>query len=520
MYSRWTEYCKEVFRIFLGRQNGHVQALIIAPILAVSFLGFVVRAASSAVDPTLAKNGVIVQLQQRLNEIQQRSDIPNSEETVPTEEQPIAQPIEQPIAQSLGQPTPEEKEDAAPSATVALLPPSGPEAPVLGPRQSVHLIKPDETFTTILKKERLPWRQFAAWINAAQKIYELRRLQINHALTLSYEHDQLGTPTLRTVAYSIDKRSSLVLEKDESGHIESRVETVPTTLVWRAVGGRITHSLGWAASKIGVPASIIDAVADMGWDLNLSYDLQPGDPFKIIFEEIQHDGQAVRHGKVLAAEIMNKGKKHLVFPLDAEEGMGFGQQFLRYPVQFTRISSVFNDARLHPIYKRRRPHLGVDFAAPPGTPVRAVAAGRVTYAGWRGDYGHFLKINHAGPYSSAYAHLRRIKKGVRAGTVVKRGQIIGHVGSSGAATGPHLHFEMHKNGRYINPLKAKVYTRKSDVRQKMAAAMPLDPQLAIMKKKLEEYLADLSVQGKSESRVYTPIPSIQTAARETADPHA
>ena len=511
MYSRWTEYCKEVFRILLGRQNGHVQALIIAPILAVSFLGFIVRAASSAVDPTLAKNGVIVQLQQRLNEIQQRSDIPNSEETVPTEEQPIAQ--------SLGQPTPEEKEDAAPSATVALLPPSGPEAPVLGPLQSVHLIKPDETFTTILKKERLPRRQFAAWINAAQKIYELRRLQINHALTLSYEHDQLGTPTLRTVAYSIDKHSLLVLEKDEGGHIESRVETVPTTLVWRAVGGRITHSLGWAASKIGVPASIIDAVADMGWDLNLSYDLQPGDPFKIIFEEIQHDGQAVRYGKVLAAEIMNKGKKHLVFPLDAEEGMGFGQQFLRYPVQFTRISSVYNDARLHPIYKRRRPHLGVDFAAPTGTPVRAVAAGRVTYAGWRGNYGHFLKIDHDGPHSSAYAHLRQIKKGVRAGTFVKRGQVIGEVGSSGAATGPHLHFEMHRNGRYIDPLK-KVPAPKTLVWQKRSPTARPDPQLAAIRKKLEEYLARLSVQNGPESRIYTAIPRIQTAAREAAEPHA
>ena len=383
----------------------------------------------------------------------------------------------------------------------------------------MHLIKPDETFTTILKKERLPWGQFAAWINAAQKIYELRRLQINHALTLSYEHDQLGTPTLRTVAYSIDKRSLLVLEKDESGHIESWVETVPTTLVWRAVGGRITHSLGWAASKIGVPASIIDAVADMGWDLNLSYDLQPGDPFKIIFEEIQHDGQAVRHGKVLAAEIMNKGKKHLVFPLDAEEGMGFGQQFLRYPVQFTRISSVFNDARLHPIYKRRRPHLGVDFAAPPGTPVRAVAAGKVTYAGWRGNYGHFLKIDHDGPHSSAYAHLRQIKKGVRAGTFVKRGQVIGEVGSSGAATGPHLHFEMHRNGRYINPLK-KVPAPKTLVWQKRLPTVRPDPQLAAIRKKLEEYLARLSVQNGPESRIYTAIPRIQTAAREAAEPHA
>ena len=257
----------------------------------------------------------------------------------------------------------------------------------------------------------------------------------------------------------------------------------------------------------------------MGWDLNLSYDLQPGDPFKIIFEEIQHNGQAVKHGKVLAAEIVNKGRKHLVFPFDAGAGMGFGQQFLRYPVRFTRISSVFSDARLHPIYKRKRPHRGVDFAAPTGTPVRAVADGKVTYAGWRGDYGRFLKIDHAGPYSSAYAHLRRIKKGVRAGAFVKRGQVIGYVGSSGAATGPHLHFEMHKNGRYINPLK-KLPTQNVFAGQKRPPTARPDPQLAAIRKKLEEYLARLSVQNGPESRIYTAIPRIQTVASEAVEPQA
>ncbi len=500
MKSRWVEYCKEILCISLGRQNGHVQALLIAPILVVGFLGFVVRAASPAVDSTLAKNGVIAQLQQRLSEIRQKSvpggDVPNSVETLPAEEPPAL----------------EEK-------TVALLLPSEPGAPLRKPRQIVHLIKQNETFETILKKEKLPWRQFAAWITAAQKIDELRRLQINHAIMLSYAPDQKGLPTLRTVAYSIDKRSMLVLEKDENGRVQSRLETAPTTLVWRAVGGRITHSLGRAASKIGVPASIIDAVADMGWDLNLSYDLQPGDPFKIIFEEIQHNGQAVKHGKVLAAEIVNKGKKHRVFPLDEEEGMGVGRQFLRYPVRFTRVSSVYSDARLHPIYKRKRPHRGVDFAAPTGTPVRAVADGKVTYAGWKGNYGRFLKIDHNGPYSSAYAHLRRIKKGVRAGTFVKRGQVIGYVGSSGAATGPHLHFEMHKNGKYINPLK-KVPAPKTLAWQKRSPAVRPDPQLTAIRKKLEEYLAGLSVQNGPESRVYTAIPRIQTAAREAAEPQA
>ncbi len=503
MQSRWLEYCKEILCISLGRQNGHVQALLIAPILAVGFLGFIVRAANPAVDPSLAKNEVTAQAQQRLSEIQQRSDVLGRVETASTGTQP----------------TPEEKEDTAPSVLVTL-PPLPESVTQLGMQHHiVHAIKPNETFAGILKKEGLSPQQTAAWVGAAQQRTEVRRLQVGRTITFSYEHDHNGTPTLRTVSCSIDQGTSLVFEKDESERIQSRLQTIPTTLVWRAVGGRITHSLGWAARKIGVPASIIDAVADMGWDLNLSHDLQPGDPFKIIFEEIQHNGQAVKHGKVLAAEIMNKGKKHLVFPLDMEEGMGFGQQFLRYPVQFTRISSVFSDARLHPIYKRKRPHLGVDFAAPTGTPVRAVADGKVTYAGWKGDYGRFLKIDHAGPYSSAYAHLRQIKKGVRAGTFVKRGQVIGYVGSSGAATGPHLHFEMHKNGRYINPLK-KIPTQNIFARQKRPSTARPDPQLAAIRKKLEEYLARLSVQNGPESRIYTAIPRIQTAAREAVEPQA
>ena len=501
MQHRWLEYCKEILCIPLGRQSGHVQALLIAPILAVGFLGLIVRVATPAVDPSFAKNEVTAQVQQRLNEIQQRGDVLGHVETV----------------SSIAYPTPEE--DTAPSVLVTLPPLPEAVTPIDIPHHIVHAIKPNETFAGILKKEGLSPQQTAAWISAAQQRTEVRRLQVGRTITFSYEHDHDGTPTLRTVSCSINQDTSLVFEKDESGHIQPRIETVPTTLVWRAVGGRITHSLGWAARKIGVPASIIDAVADMGWDLNLSYDLQPGDPFKIIFEEIQHNGQAVKHGRVLAAEIVNKGKKHLVFPLDMEEGIGGGHQFLRYPVQFTRISSVFSDARLHPIYKRKRPHRGVDFAAPTGTPVRAVADGKITYAGWKGNYGRFLKIDHAGPYSSAYAHLRRIKKGVRAGTFVERGQVIGYVGSSGAATGPHLHFEIHKNGRYIDPLK-KVPAPRTLVWQKRSPTARPDPQLAAIRKKLEEYLARLSVQNGPESQIYTAIPRIQTAAHEAVEPQA
>ena len=480
-------YLRGLRRSLLAHQNGQVQVLIIAPVLVLCFLGVVVRAASPSSDPTLATNAISALLQRRLGEIQKKVGH---------------------VEQSVG---------------VALFSPAEPASPAPGLRQTVHLIKRNETLGAILKEARLPHRQTAVWIDAARKMRELRRLQLGHAVTLSYDHDQHGSRTLRTVSYDINKRSLLVLEKGEKGHIESRIVTVPTTLVWRAVGGRIRGSLYQAATRMGVPARIVDDLADMDWNINLSSELQPGAMFKVIFEELQADGKILGYGKVLAAEIVNHGKTYAMFCVGAEEEADFkwrgsGAQFLRYPVRFTRISSVFTDARVHPIYKRKRPHRGVDFAAPTGTPVRAVADGTITKAGRQGAYGRFIQIAHAGPYSSAYAHLRRIRKGVKVGTVVKRGQIIGQVGSSGAATGPHLHFELHKNGKYINPLKAKLPTKKVVVPQQMLK--PPDPQIAAITKKLEEYLAALNVHNAPASRTYSAIPVLQTAARTALDPHA
>jgi murein DD-endopeptidase MepM/ murein hydrolase activator NlpD len=130
--------------------------------------------------------------------------------------------------------------------------------------------------------------------------------------------------------------------------------------------------------------------------------------------------------------------------------------FLRYPLRFTRISSGFSRTRLHPLLKRTRPHRGVDFVAPRGTPVRAVAAGRVTYAGWLGGLGRVVRIQHPGPYRSDYGHLDLLTKAVKLGRTVKRGQVIGYVGATGLATGPHLHFGLSKHGRYINPLAERL----------------------------------------------------------------
>jgi murein DD-endopeptidase MepM/ murein hydrolase activator NlpD len=138
------------------------------------------------------------------------------------------------------------------------------------------------------------------------------------------------------------------------------------------------------------------------------------------------------------------------------EGHSFGRSFLRYPVEFTRISSQFTSSRFHPLLGINRPHLGVDFAAPMGTPVRAIAAGRVEYAGWHGGSGRYVRIDHDSSLESSYSHLHSIAPGVRAGGRVQVGQLIGYVGASGLATGPHLHFALYRDGVYVNPMTVKL----------------------------------------------------------------
>ncbi len=468
------DYLRRVTPVYRRRRSGDGQLLLIAPILILSLLALLARGVDSHVDADLDRDAILAKIEKRLRV----THVPENHVSVPSDKGLPAVAVDTEL------------------------------------RRKVHFIKRNESLATILKQEGLSRADMAGWLAEANRIDVLRRLQVGHAMTLSYELLGGGAPELRTVSYDINKRLLLVLEKRNEGTVDSRVETVPTTLVWRAVGGRIQDSLYEAATNLGVPAGVVDDLADMDWELDLSSQIRRGALFKIIFEEMQSEGKTLGFGRVLAAEIKNNGKTYRTFSIGARDDGSYlsGEKrlkFLRYPVRFTRISSVFTDARFHPIYKQRRPHLGVDFAAPTGTPVRAVAAGKVSYAGWKGAYGRFIRINHAGPYSSAYAHLRRIKSRVKVGTKVKRGEIIGHVGASGAATGPHLHFEMHKNGKYVNPLKIKFRNDKNDDSEGFPKDVEEHKYLLVLKKKLEEYLAELNVEKQPDNRIYVAVPPVE-----------
>jgi murein DD-endopeptidase MepM/ murein hydrolase activator NlpD len=235
----------------------------------------------------------------------------------------------------------------------------------------------------------------------------------------------------------------------------------------RVASGAIDSNLYASATREGVPESVVSTLVDIfGWEIDFTTDLQPGDTFRVAYEDRPHaDGVAARGGRLLAAELNVQGKAWDAIYFEADDdggnyysrdGQPFGRALLRYPVEFTRISSQFVSSRFHPVLGVRRPHLGVDFAAPFGTPIRAIAAGRVEYAGWRGGSGRFIKIDHGSGLESSYSHLSSIGREIRPGTQVQVGQMIGKVGASGLATGPHLHFALYRNGVYVNPMTMKL----------------------------------------------------------------
>jgi murein DD-endopeptidase MepM/ murein hydrolase activator NlpD len=223
----------------------------------------------------------------------------------------------------------------------------------------------------------------------------------------------------------------------------------------------IRRSLFDAGNRVGLSDSLLLDLAEVfRWDIDFALDIRNGDAFTVIYEAFYRDGDKVRNGDILAAEFVNRGEAHRAvrYSNDAQQadyydpqGRSMRKAFLRSPVDFTRVSSNFNPNRLHPTLGERRPHMGTDYAASPGTPIKATGNGQVIHRGWKGGYGRTVVVQHGGRYTTLYAHMSRYRASVTAGDHVSQGQVIGYVGSSGRSTGPHLHYEFRVNGEHRNP---------------------------------------------------------------------
>ena len=224
----------------------------------------------------------------------------------------------------------------------------------------------------------------------------------------------------------------------------------------------IETSLFEAAAQSNISESLVMELANIfGWDIDFALDIRRGDRFGVVYNELYREDVKIRDGRILAAEFVNNGRLYkAVYYTDPkgdgdyfnEEGKSMRKAFLRSPVGFARVSSRFSNKRWHPVLAKWRAHKGVDYAAPRGTPVRASGDGKITLIGKKGGYGRAIFIQHGGRYTTVYGHLNGYARDVSRGKRVKQGQIIGYVGSSGLATGPHLHYEFRVNGVHRNPL--------------------------------------------------------------------
>lgn len=282
--------------------------------------------------------------------------------------------------------------------------------------------------------------------------------QLHPGQTLKF---QVAGNELLALQFEPNARDSLEIERSGNGYVGSLITTELDSRL-RQSSAEITSSLFLAGQEAGMSDGLImDLVAIFGWDVDFALDIWEGDHFKVIYEEYYKNNVKVSDGSILAAEFSNRGKVYRAVRYTSADGRAgyfsdtgasMRRAFLRTPLNFTRISSGFNLQRRHPILSRIRAHRGVDYAAPMGTPIRATGDGVVTYAGRKGGYGNTLLLRHGSAYDTLYAHMSRFARGMKKGARVAQGDVIGYVGMTGLATGPHLHYEFQVNGTHRNPL--------------------------------------------------------------------
>ncbi len=256
------------------------------------------------------------------------------------------------------------------------------------------------------------------------------------------------------------------VEESEEGIFSACKREIPVHRVLMGAKASIQSSVYESMRKQEIEVDLIYRFTDIfAWEIDFLTDTRKGDALKLIWEQyLSPEGKVVTQGRILAAQYINEGRTHTaIFFKDEEnhsdyytsEGKSLRRSFLRSPLNYRRISSGFSRNRLHPILRIYRPHLGIDYAAPIGTPVWTVADGTVIFVGWNGGYGRYIKIKHAQGIATSYGHLSRYAKGIKKGVKVKQGQAIGYVGSTGLSTGPHLDFRITQNNTYVNFLQTK-----------------------------------------------------------------
>lgn len=291
----------------------------------------------------------------------------------------------------------------------------------------------------------------------SKDVFDVRKIATNKKYFLICDQDSMKTA--RTLVYEHNPIEYVVFNLGDSIFVEKKAKEV--VVVEKSVSGIIESNLSMTMQELGLSHELTNEFVDVfGWQVDF-FGLQKGDKFKLIYEDKLVEGQSVGIGDIKAIFFEHYGTDLYAFVYDQgngidyfdEQGNSLRKALLKYPLEFTRISSRYSGSRYHPVQKRYKAHRGTDFAAPKGTPIRAVGDGVITAAQYQKYNGNFVKVKHNSTFTTQYLHMSKIASGIRSGTRVKQGQIIGYVGSTGLATGNHLCYRFWKNGVQVDALK-------------------------------------------------------------------
>ena len=321
-------------------------------------------------------------------------------------------------------------------------------------------IKGGDTMAQIFNQHGLSPRDLHDILNSTEAAAALKQLRPGQTISL-----RMDGRDLHALKFDLDLTQTLLVTK-QAGNFAGEIVTTELESQVKQTEGIINDSLFLAGQAAGLSDKLIMQLIDIyGWDIDFILDIRKGDSFKVIYEEKYKNREKVGNGPVLAAEFNNRDRKIRAVRYERDNGQidyytGTGtnmrKAFLRNPLKFSRVSSHFNLRRNHPVLNRIRAHKGVDYAASTGTPIKVTGDGTIQFLGNKGGYGKTIIVKHSGKYSTLYAHLSRYKKGLKRARTVNQGQVIGYVGKTGLATGPHLHYEFRVNNRHHNPLTVKL----------------------------------------------------------------
>ncbi|WP_017731099.1 peptidoglycan DD-metalloendopeptidase family protein [Nafulsella turpanensis] len=321
-------------------------------------------------------------------------------------------------------------------------------------------IKRNENLSEILIPHNVSFAAIAELAKNSKEVFDVRRMAANKKITLFFDKD--STRKARYLVYEPNLTEYVVFNLHDS--LGAKLHQKEVTVEEKTIYGTINSSLAESVAEAGGSPALTSLLVDVyAWQIDF-FRIQKGDWYKVIYEEKSVEGETVGVGRILAVQFGHDGHEFQAFYFDQgsgtdyfdEEGNSLRKAFLKAPLNFTRISSRYSPRRFHPVQKRWKAHLGTDYAAPKGTPIRTVGDGVIVEAGYNGGNGNYVKVRHNGTYTTQYLHMSKIAQGIKSGTRVTQGQTIGYVGSTGLATGPHLCFRFWKNGKQVDALKVEL----------------------------------------------------------------